>query len=189
MLLEQQSKKRLLMARQEEQLGIKQDVAAPPPTALLSDNNDDAGDAPLENFDFDSFLHNAENADFEAVKTTTSPPPLPKNPTPQTLLHHLISLQLFSGAFPYHDSLPPLLGVSTADFARAAQSLSSVLRQNTDTQEILTTALVVVYVERKLQGLRGEWELVVEKAREWLGGECGGEEGRVEEIAGRLVGE
>jgi hypothetical protein len=59
----------------------------------------------------------------------------------------------------------------------------------------LFTALVVVYIERTLSALKGEWELVVEKARDWLKGpparerkdKCMGADVILRE-AGKLVG-
>lgn len=43
-------------------------------------------------------------------------------------------------------------------------------------ESLLTTALVIVYLERKLSDLKSDWELIVEKARTWLEGEMEGKE-------------
>lgn len=122
------------------------------------------------------------------TQTATSPPLTPSDSSQETL-HYLIAHQSFSGVFPYHSRVLGWLSISDADFRR-------VLREtciNVDEVEgayLLTTALVIVYMEKKLGEFKGEWELVVEKARSWLEEEREGRDGGADvylKAAARLV--
>lgn len=108
--------------------------------------------------------------------------------TPQTILNRLLTHQSFSGCFSANPSVLSLLHISAEAFARGLEDIG--VTEEEGAADVLTTALVVVYMERKLVELKGEWELVVEKARGWVDGVCGGRTGGVEGIfrtAARLV--
>ncbi|KAJ4372984.1 hypothetical protein N0V83_003275 [Neocucurbitaria cava] len=116
---------------------------------------------------------------FTPLFGSAAPPPAPPAPTtpqtPESLLHHLISLQTFEGSWTYTTSLLSSLQSTsfiTLDNTLLQDELSSGLNP-----VVLATAIVVVVFEEKLGEFRGSWELVVEKAREWLSGEVEGRGG------------
>lgn len=92
----------------------------------------------------------------------------------QEVLRLLISHQSFSGVFPYHSKVFRWLGISVTDFRKVQQDLVVASSESVPERSdyLLTTAIVVVYMERKLADYKDEWELVVEKARSWLEGQC-----------------
>lgn len=70
-----------------------------------------------------------------------------------------------------------------ADAAIAAGDVS-------DAERILATAVIILFLERKMADDEETWELVVEKARAWLGDKVVDEKGldEVWRVAGELVG-
>lgn len=68
------------------------------------------------------------------------------------------------------------IGVSLAEFNRILKQVCAEADKRHG-ESTLTTALVIVYLEKKLPELKGDWELVVEKARTWLDGETRGKDG------------
>lgn len=98
-------------------------------------------------------------------------------------MHHLIAHQSFNGCLPHTPAMLSWLGICAPDFARAVQDSWSGLSQDV-VRDVLATALGVVFLEKKVGECKGEWELVVEKAREWVRGQTGGE-GR-EEVLERV---
>ncbi|XPS95624.1 hypothetical protein M3J09_004909 [Ascochyta lentis] len=95
---------------------------------------------------------------------STSEQPI-STPPHSTLLHLLIKHQSFNGSFAYNTPLLAHLGPSIPEFTQCLQNAGL---EPTDSDELFT-ALVVVYMEQKMPEFRGAWELVVEKARGWLG--------------------
>lgn len=137
----------------------------------------------------------------------SAPPPPPYSPTPpiyspasplaptqthspQEILRLLIAHQSFSGEFPYHAKVLEWLSISIPDFSTAQQDLT-VSNSTSDLEKsgtLLTTALVIVYMEKKLASDKEEWELVVEKARSWLEGQWDADGGEAcWEAAARMV--
>lgn len=110
---------------------------------------------------------------------SAAPPPAPGSPTtpqtPESLLHHLISLQTFEGSWTYTTSL--LSSLQSTSFITLENTLLQDELSSGQNPIVLATAIVVVVFEEKLGEFRGSWELVVEKAREWLSGEVGGGDG------------
>jgi hypothetical protein len=86
----------------------------------------------------------------------------------------LVAHQSFSGVFLYHPRVLGWLGISVPDFRKAQQHLAIPNSASAQDQsgDLLATALVIVYMEQKLADYKEEWELVVEKARSWLEGQC-----------------
>ena len=107
----------------------------------------------------------------------------------QEVLRLLVAHQSFSGVFPYHLKVLEWLGISVSDFRNAQRDLaaSGIASAQEQSGYLLTTALVIVYMEKKLADYKDEWELVVEKARSWLEGQCVPDNGAVyRETAARL---
>ncbi|KJX93846.1 hypothetical protein TI39_contig4247g00002 [Zymoseptoria brevis] len=93
------------------------------------------------------------------------PPVAPEKPL--SLLHKLISLQTFSGAWAWSDELLALLKLSAPE--------EKILAQFGDVKDLAATALVVAFLQAQLTDDKEVWEMVVEKAKAWLGGKVGSE--------------
>ncbi|USP79597.1 hypothetical protein yc1106_06871 [Curvularia clavata] len=119
-----------------------------------------------------------EESDEESEEEENSPVP-----TSTSLLHHLISLQTFSGPWPSLATLPlSNLRVSPSSAQTASESLlaNGIAPDAGSAEKLLATALVVVFLQKKMPDEEDTWELVVEKANAWL-------EGIVEDEAKREV--
>lgn len=90
----------------------------------------------------------------------SAPHPTP-NKTPEDLAHHLIGLQTFEGSWGLSQELLVLLNVPDDAFAKEITNAGV-------SKEVFITALVIAMFEQKLKDFEGSWELVVEKAKEWL---------------------
>lgn len=82
-------------------------------------------------------------------------------------LQALIALQTFVGSWTWSGDLEKVLGVT----AKKAERVTEVRG------DVLATVCAVVFLRKKLGGERDAWEMVVEKAVEWL-------EGEVEDLEG-----
>lgn len=84
--------------------------------------------------------------------------------------------QAFSGAFTYSEALLTSISVSLEAFKKEI-AISGI----TD-NDVLATSVAVVYLEDKMADEQDSWELVVDKARQWLEEQCQGIEGGVEKV-------
>ncbi|CAN9154665.1 unnamed protein product [Alternaria alternata] len=81
-----------------------------------------------------------------------------------TLLQRLIARQSFEGSWAAIDKLP--CDEMKLDRDAASKAIAKLTETNTD--KVLATATVVMFLEKKMQDEEETWELVVEKARAWL---------------------
>jgi len=81
------------------------------------------------------------------------------------ILRDIISLQKFEGNWSWDAQLCALLGVSSAD-ASGKDPVKS-------TPDVFATAMVVLFLETRLAKEKETWELMVEKARQWMEGTAG----------------
>lgn len=90
-----------------------------------------------------------------------------------TSIHQIISLQTFAGAWIWGDELLHLIGKqqSEIDIAKLGNN-----------KNVAATVLVVAFMETTLAMRKEVWELVVGKARVWLGKQMGGDADRVEAL-------
>ncbi|CAG9939771.1 unnamed protein product [Clonostachys rosea f. rosea IK726] len=218
MLLEQQNKKRLMMARQEHD-HVAGNMASQSFSLAVPSSNNPGGAVPatvsfptdfgtplgtsgalhsgdvLNDFDFDSFLHdgsgNGESFDFNTAFTTTeeivdqplqslapapafvNPGSVQASPDIQSLdtgalvrLHNLISLQTFAGSWILDHNLETVLGISSDHLLRL--HLPDSVVNHTQWGEIIATACVISFLSRNFSAERGSWEMLVEKADRWL---------------------
>ncbi|KAK3393949.1 von Willebrand factor type A domain-containing protein [Podospora didyma] len=96
---------------------------------------------------------------LEGVRDTS----IPADP-----LEALIALQTFTGSWAWTRSLLDVLKLqgSQAEISQKAVSL------NLDpVGSLFATALVLAFLETKLAGKKDEWEMLVEKARDWMSAE------------------
>ncbi|KAG9187499.1 hypothetical protein G6011_05370 [Alternaria panax] len=105
----------------------------------------------------------------DPVYSSTSPSsPSSKRPKtdeePGTLLQRLIARQSFEGSWAAIDKLP----CDEMKLDRDAASKAVAKLTETNAHQILATATVVLFLEKRMQDEEETWELVVEKARAWL---------------------
>lgn len=81
-----------------------------------------------------------------------------------TLLQRLIARQSFEGSWAAIDKLP--CDEMKLDRDAASKAIAKLTETNAD--KVLATATVVIFLEKKMQDEEETWELVVEKARDWL---------------------
>lgn len=74
-------------------------------------------------------------------------------------MHELISLQMFDGSWKWTEKLFVLLGVDE-------EKVKGVLAGVDET--VMATVLAVGFLEGKMPEEGGVWEMVVEKAKDWL---------------------
>jgi hypothetical protein len=103
------------------------------------------------------------------------PAPAPVPPPPTSPLHAILTHQTFSGAFTFSEALLGSLSIAVKDFEEKAAA------DGIENRDVFATAVVVAYLEEKMAGEKDSWELVVDKAREWMEEKCRGVEG-VEKI-------
>jgi hypothetical protein len=88
-------------------------------------------------------------------------PAAPKAAMSVSPLHGLISLQTFSGAWEWNDDLLAVVG-KKLEFDAAFVS-----------EQVMATSLAVAYMEARLADSKDVWEMVVEKAKTWMGSQIG----------------
>ncbi|KAI4622487.1 uncharacterized protein J4E87_006429 [Alternaria ethzedia] len=81
-----------------------------------------------------------------------------------TLLQRLIARQSFGGSWEAIDKLP----FDEMKLDRDAARSSNAQINEPDSEQLLATAIVVLFLEKKMQDEEETWELVVQKARSWL---------------------
>ena len=81
-------------------------------------------------------------------------------PKPNSIIHELIGLQSFSGAWSWSEKLFDLIGVDYNVNVDKAHSKAAPATR--------ATALAVAFFETKLKNKKEVWEMVVAKARAWL---------------------
>nr|OQO19169.1 hypothetical protein B0A51_12945 [Rachicladosporium sp. CCFEE 5018] len=163
MLLEQQKKHRLLMAG--PQPPTVQAAALVPPgqpidattMAQYQKEMASAASMPLPDED-DEPLARVEGAATRSMRrsrmTLASPSEAPA--APADVLHAIIALQSFDGFWRWSTEVFILLGVHpTYD-----PQLGS--------QDLMSTAVVIAFLETRMSDRKGVWEMVVQKARSWI---------------------
>jgi von Willebrand factor type A domain/Vault protein inter-alpha-trypsin domain len=95
------------------------------------------------------------------------------------VLHILISLQKFEGCWIWEKALWTLLKVDPKKADEMAPKMD---------KRHLATALAIKYFETKLSSEKDTWELVVDKAYDWLASNPGPEKGIVMKVADELLG-
>jgi hypothetical protein len=84
----------------------------------------------------------------------------PEMATPLEPLEALVNLQQFDGSWSWNQQLLDILGQSQSTEERYGVSVPNTT--------ILATALVLAYLEVKLADEKDEWEMLADKAREWV---------------------
>ena len=101
----------------------------------------------------------------------------------------MINLQTFEGCFVLDSGLAALLGVSVSVLEAELNKFVSPGLSLESRKKVWATVLAVKLFETKLVGERGVWQLVVDKARTWIGGVVGVEDvDLLEKMAGEVLG-
>jgi len=94
----------------------------------------------------------------------------------QALLHHLIDAQTFTGNWELGSLPRDAMGFKEEPVQLLVQELASQFGVGDDkAAEAVATAMVVVFLERRMAEEHEAWELLVDKARAWLEGKFGGD--------------
>jgi hypothetical protein len=103
----------------------------------------------------------------------------PKPTTPVSPLHSLINLQTFSGAWEWRIDLLAVV---------VPQGKKLEFDAAFGSEQVLATCLAVAYMEARLTDSKDIWEMVVEKAKVWMGSQVGEDvvDGLVEKAKGLL---
>ena len=100
----------------------------------------------------------------------------------------LITLQSFEGSFSLTSALASTLQVPLADLEAKLKTSSPSKLGEEDKKKLWATVLAVCLFENKLGGEKDMWELVVEKANDWMSGLSSVQTTYVAELK-RLAGE
>ncbi|KAK3397506.1 von Willebrand factor type A domain-containing protein [Sordaria brevicollis] len=95
----------------------------------------------------------------------------PKKATPLEPLDALVQFQNFDGSWAWSNELLDVLGLTRLTSKEGLEERYGVSIPNSD---MLATALVLAYMEVKLADDTDEWEMLADKAREWLRSELVG---------------
>jgi hypothetical protein len=145
----------------------------PPPPSSANTRNPFRGMPKLKSF----FNHaGPTSSEFGSRDDSLGFAPAPSSPPPVSLsdeavLDALIALQTFEG---YWDWSAQLISLIDMPLSRWNELLSKVRStgngaENDEQKRFVATAAVVAFLEGRLRAKREVWELVVEKARRWLG--------------------
>ncbi|KAG0636455.1 hypothetical protein HOY80DRAFT_1024426 [Tuber brumale] len=106
----------------------------------------------------------------DEVSPPTSPNPS-RNDTPHQRVVRIIRLQEFMGSFPVTEEMAQLIGLELLGVEKLTKELFP--DKATDKSKALAmTSLVVAYLELEMRGHEDTWQMVVEKAREFLEEGC-----------------
>ncbi|KAL1840819.1 hypothetical protein VTJ49DRAFT_7718 [Mycothermus thermophilus] len=87
----------------------------------------------------------------------------------EDMLAALVAAQSFAGSWKWEAAvLAVVLGKDTKEVKKVEVPKELGGRK---ADEALATAMVLVFLEEKLRGMKDEWEMMADKAREWLEGE------------------
>ncbi|GAB1311476.1 hypothetical protein MFIFM68171_01686 [Madurella fahalii] len=145
-------------------------VAATPPPPPMPAMREQSGSPAVLAFSTNAMYspvtsRNAEKA-FTREEVSAEFSPLEDVPASDKL-NSIVALQTFSGSWVWQDGLMAMLGVDK-DKALARPGGAS---------DRLATALVLAYLELHLADKKDEWEMLAEKATDWLRGELANEGG------------
>nr|WOD46454.1 hypothetical protein [Trichoderma atroviride] len=140
---------------------MKRDYFNPP---TFGSNKRLKADDVLADFDFDSFIGHSEDlidySDEEAAPDSASGP----GDTPMSTL---FSEQTFIGNWKWSPGLEAIVGVTES----AALADIELPGQYDQLQTVLATLCAVAYLKKKLANEKDVWELIVQKAEDWLRGQ------------------
>lgn len=122
----------------------------------------------LSDFDFDSFLGQADDKSEDMIDYSDeeAAPELASGPA-DTPMSTLFSEQTFIGNWDWSPRLEAIVGVTKS----AALADIELPGQYNQLHIVLATLCAVAYLKKKLADEKDVWELIVEKAEDWLRGQ------------------
>ncbi|KAF2743793.1 hypothetical protein M011DRAFT_489523 [Sporormia fimetaria CBS 119925] len=115
-------------------------------------------------------------------------PPPNKSMTNEDILDIIVRLQTFEGFWEYSSALLTALTLDEKEVKKAMASLADLTEKQVK-QKAFMTCLVIAFLEFKLAGKKDVWDLIAEKARNWLDGVEGvGNKGEWKSVAVRCLG-
>ncbi|KAL6900077.1 von Willebrand factor type A domain-containing protein [Trichoderma evansii] len=130
----------------------------------------------LQDFDFDSFLDQSEDMiDYSDEEGT----PMPASSSDQnTPMSALFSEQTFIGNWDWSSRLETIVGITKS----AAVADIKLPGQYDQLHVVLATLCAVVFLKKKLAEEKDVWELIVQKAEDWLQGQTQEDVAELEKI-------
>ncbi|KAK4034553.1 von Willebrand factor type A domain-containing protein [Parachaetomium inaequale] len=99
-----------------------------------------------------------------------NPQPDPATLSPTEKLNLLVSLQLFQGSWRWEGRVLAVVGLGKDVEGIVQRAAATQVQVGGGASDVLATALVLAYLEVVLGDKRDEWEMLADKAREWLAG-------------------
>lgn len=123
-------------------------------------DGDESRDQDLVDYsDEDLKMADAKNASEDTRKLTAAAEPSPLPSTDEERMYEVISLQAYDGSWKLAERLFDVLGVEEQDLKAAGVDLE---------EAVMATLLAVAFLEGQMSREEGVWEMVVEKAMDWL---------------------
>ncbi|UKZ61040.1 uncharacterized protein TrAtP1_002314 [Trichoderma atroviride] len=120
----------------------------------------------LADFDFDSFLGHSGEDLIDYSDEEAQAPEVASGPG-DTPMSTLFSEQTFIGNWDWSPRLEAIVGVTKS----AALADIELPGQYSQLQVVLATLCAVAYLKKKLADEKDVWELIVQKAEDWLRGQ------------------
>lgn len=196
--LEQQGRRRSMMVQAEQTpstaRGSTETESAQLPTCDGDgDNSAKFGDV-SQGFDFGGFQDQSEDmidySDEEAVPQVVGAVPKVVEAVPQAVpaaerdpMSILFSEQTFRGNWDWSPSLEGVVGVTQS----AATTEMKLPGRYDQLDLVLATLCAVAYLKKKLADEKDVWELIVQKAEDWLRGQTQEDVMELEKIAERVL--
>lgn len=136
----------------------------------LDDESDEEADE--SDGDMGFALFDDETPPKQGKLTHEEEPSNEEKPSDGPLLVRIVDRQAFDGSWPSYTSIPcKEMGLKPDDVQKLIETIASTAKQDAEQNSIkalVTTVLVVRYMEKKMADEEETWELVVEKARMFI---------------------
>ncbi|KAK0730214.1 von Willebrand factor type A domain-containing protein [Lasiosphaeris hirsuta] len=88
--------------------------------------------------------------------------------SPSDVLEALVKLQTFTGSWTWTKGLLKALGLDEKTLLKKANALEGESAAFAPKTDLFATALVLAYLTARLAGIEDEWEMLADKARDWI---------------------
>lgn len=108
-----------------------------------------------------------------------------RSDTPLSLLEALVALQTFDGYWAWSDNLLNMLGLEKTKIGKVLEATGvpwGKTLQDVANRNVVATGCVVVYLRTKLAAEKDSWELMADKAVDWLSASLRGVGVSIEEL-------